>query len=164
MDLKILSLENALNFNPVKPTYAIRIFKAEDKDVAASKLIDSPLYMHITNYRFENNNNNEQSFRTENESTRIDKVVTRAIVEDFSEYYKNIECLLIHCSTGKNRSPAVAIALNDIFALGHDSIKLMKKYKQCDKYAYLQVLLAGIQHIIDEKRKEKYLLLSGIMC
>ena len=47
------------------------------------------------------------------------------MLTDFREYVGRVDTFMTHCSRGKNRSPSVAVALNDIFNLGNDSRTLI---------------------------------------
>ena len=122
MDLHILSLPDAIEFLPDKPTYAIRIFSSWDNQRKIRPLQSSELYTSINQYVFDDND------RAEVGPIWFDKGLAKKIMEDFKENKSSAEALLVHCSIGKNRSPAIAIALNEIFNLGHNSEELKQKY------------------------------------
>lgn len=136
MDLLIFSLGDAINFQPVKQTYAIRIYSSGYSEWMSSlKLKDSSIYAKIKEYVFDDNDN----FFKGGPLT-IDEAIARTIINDFKEEEENIEALLVHCTKGQNRSPAVAMALNDIFTLGHDTRELRRKYPFANGYVYCMLV------------------------
>lgn len=134
MDIHIFSLEEALDFVPSKPTYAIRIFsKAEHSSWLQLK--PSEFYKTVATYVFDDNDEFYQAG-----PKTIDDATAASIVTDFAKHRDEVDALLVHCIRGKNRSPAVAIALNKIFRLGADSDALEKKYPAFNDYVH-QLLL-----------------------
>jgi predicted protein tyrosine phosphatase len=51
------------------------------------------------------------------------------ILDDFERYRNSTELLFVHCALSGSRSPAVAIALNDVHGLGHDSEAMKEEYR-----------------------------------
>jgi len=47
-----------------------------------------------------------------------------------------VEAILVHCSKGINRSPAVAMALNDLFGFGCDPDVLVKQHPEATHRPY----------------------------
>lgn len=58
------------------------------------------------------------------------------ILTEFNQHGRNCETLLVHCSRGENRGPAVAVALNEIFNLGHNTSLLKERYPEGRKHVY----------------------------
>ena len=77
------------------------------------------------------------------EGVLFEESMARQIIGDFSSDRDDCSTLLVHCARGINRSPAVAMALNDIFDLGHDTEKLKKKYSEANLYVYNLMRVVG---------------------
>ena len=135
MDLLIMSLLDAVEYEPNKPTGVIRIFSAYQKGdkIWERPMVDSPLYKHIRTYYFDDVV--FLDFVRENE-IRFDEGLAKKLLQNFSVDRKDFECLLVHCSRGINRSPAVGIALNEIFCLGQDADELKREYNKFRRYIY----------------------------
>lgn len=143
MDLLVQSLEEALSYQPDRPTYAIRIFSK----IRTSRppLQDSPLYTAINEYVFDD----VQPPRTwlswdkviswlglETGYIMMNETIAEELLLDFDREGRDCETLLVHCYAGVNRSPAVAVALNRIFDLGHDNDTLIKTYPESNWYIH----------------------------
>lgn len=135
-----MSVMDAVEYVPDKPTYAIRIYSSFHPEIMEFPLISDPLYRKIAEYVFDDNDKFFQAGRV-----TIDSNLARSIVTDFSTYRDKVQALLVHCTMGKNRSPAVAIALNEIFGLGHNTEALLKKYQACNRSVYAAILDAGMK-------------------
>lgn len=109
MDLHILSLDVAEKFVPDKPTYALRIFSSRR---TYEPLPANPLYLRISEYIFDDNVGPFQAG-----PISITDDIAREMVIDFAKYRDQVSALLVQCDRGINRSPAVAVALNDVFGL-----------------------------------------------
>lgn len=132
MDLLIMSLQDAVDHIPDKPTYVIRIGSSNYNYNSQFPLQDSSSYVHIVEYVFDDN----EPPLFELGPKTIDEFLAKSILEDFSKYKDNVEALLVHCSRGKNRAPAVGMALNETFGLGHNTEELKKKYGQANRHVY----------------------------
>jgi len=75
--------------------------------------------------------------------TTITKDIADTLVQDFAESRNSVEALLVHCTRGRNRSPAVAIELNEIFGLGHNSEELKDKFNESNWEVYKTILESG---------------------
>jgi len=136
MDLKIFGLMEAVDYQPINPTYVIRIgSKRSDFKFA---LQESGLYT-VVEYLFDDNDPTRWGKLSKNSIT-IDEVIARSILSDFKEKGLDKETLLVHCSMGKNRSPAVGIALNEIYNLGHNTEELKKRFPEANWYVYETLL------------------------
>ena len=85
----------------------------------------------ISEYVFDDNNEFYQA-----SLVTIDEKIARKILNDFEKKGIDKETLLVHCSLGKNRSSAVAIALNEIYNLGNDTRRLKKRFSEFNEYVY----------------------------
>ena len=130
MEMNILGLEAAMNFTPTKPTYAIRIDSAI-VPFAGLELQPSGLYT-IVQYVFDDIDPHKRSGR----GRLFDTPIATELLEDFAARGRHHEELLIHCMAGKNRSPAVGMALNAIFGLGYDAGKLQEQFPEPTWHVY----------------------------
>lgn len=135
MDVHILGFMEAINFEPVKRTYAIRIQDGSRKD--RLKLKDSPLYRQIAEYIF------DDVEQPDGKKLPISQSIADKLVRDFALQRSEVDALLVHCGLGRNRSPAVAIALNEIFFLGQDTQGLKSQYSEFNQLVYNEILAAG---------------------
>ncbi len=138
-----MSLEEALVHVPTQPTYAIRIKwtriyrGGKDPDETFGELQPSPLYT-IRTYSFDDvcfSGSQDEEGSGEDRSG-ITREIADEIVRDFAIAGCSKEVLLVHCVAGVSRSPAVAMALNDIFHLGVRSRMLAEKYPSYNKFVY----------------------------
>ena len=116
----------ALDHVPTEATYAIRIHsRPNDRYIP----FNSELYT-IDRYFFAD--------RTPEygEGILFDEDLATKVLTNFRERGLGKETLLIHCIQGKNRSPAVGIALNEIFELGHSTDKLKEQYPEANWHVY----------------------------
>ncbi len=140
MDLNILDWRGALEHEPQKPTYAIRIFGTYVQP-PIPELKNSPFYERIATYVFDD-------LIERPSSILITPEIAQEIIGDFSRYRDRASALVVHCSRGKNRSPAVAMALNDLFSLGHVSLghgpeTLERRFQDYNRKVYRTVMEAG---------------------
>lgn len=132
MNLHILSLWDAIKFQPDKPTYAIRLFSSFNAYEDRGSLQKTQLYRRIAEYVFDDNDT--YPFRVEVGPKWFNEKIAKNIILGFANYKAEVKALLVHCDRGKNRSPSVALALNEIFDLSHDPDVLMQRH---DKYNHL---------------------------
>src|SRR3989338_1330460 len=69
-------------------------------------------------------------------SITFNEEIADRLLEDFAKEGRTREVLLVHCTRGINRSPAVGIALNDIFNLGQDSGQLKATFPESNWFVY----------------------------
>lgn len=129
-----MSLRDAIQHQPCKLTYAISIFSSWSNEKDKVPLQESPMYRRIVKYIF------DDCVESDKNNVAIDSYMAESIVRNFAEYKDAVDALLVHCILGKNRSPAVAIALNEIFELGHDRDKLKEKYSKFNWHVYEKLL------------------------
>ena len=145
MDLHILSSFKAEKFMPSKPTYALRIFSSNHPSLPIPekpKLQASNHYIGIGEYTFDDN-----EWRAVVGPVSITEEIADSIVQTIEQFRHRMEALIVHCGRGINRSPAVAIALNDIFHFGHDSDALKKNFPQFNKDVYRAIKSAWERYI-----------------
>lgn len=94
----------------------------------------SPLYT-IARYEFDDDVPGSYTSKLPGSCLFTEDLAAR-ILRDFQERGSDKETLLVHCLRGENRSPAVGIALNEIFHLGHDTAALKRKYPHLNQYIY----------------------------
>jgi predicted protein tyrosine phosphatase len=149
-DIHILSLEEALSFIPDEPTYAIRISSPYDNNTQYP-LMESPHYRAVHHYLFDDMwpgmPEDFYSYLLEEQYKPFTTETAHQIIDDFSRVVDSIDSLLVHCQYGLNRSPAVAIALNDIFELGEDSAFLKQHYPEYRRFIYKTLLEAGEEYL-----------------
>jgi predicted protein tyrosine phosphatase len=145
MKIKIMSIQEALAYQPQVPTYAIRI---HGKDTYSS-LQDSPHYKVIHEYFFLDLN--PEIFEEHHGTAQIERVgrdsffnkeKAKKIISDFEKGREGCLELLVHCHAGVSRSPAIAFALNEIFDLRLDYDSLHIQFTATQKYFYKIMLEA----------------------
>jgi len=121
-------------FEPQKSTYVVRIFSSWHRAWDRQQIRDSSFYTRIREYIFDDVEPQSRTLK----ATEIlfTPEIAQEIIQDFVLYKDSIEALVVHCSLGRNRSPAVAIALNEIFELGYDTKALKKQYNEANWHVY----------------------------
>src|SRR3989338_10747350 len=132
IELLIMSRGDISTYNPPVPTYVIQI--SSSFDPAVDPLIDSEFYTR-RHYIFDDNDH-----RFKAGPVFLDDHIAQAIVSDFQSNMAQVQALIVQCSLGRNRSPAVAIALNDLFSLGYDSEILKKQYPVFNRAIYDKII------------------------
>lgn len=129
-----MGLGQAVSHCPAKPTYAIRIWSNFDDSLFRGMfpLRGSANYKSVREYTFDAVSDQEKRLLTPE--------IARQIITDFGEGRSECGELLVHCSKGESRSPAVAIALNEIFSLGEDMEKLKNVYSEANWRVYETIL------------------------
>ena len=142
MKIRIRSLEGAILHEPQCPTYAIRIYNSEkmfgkeEAERARKPLRPSLNYNTIIGYEFDDID--PGNIR----GVLFDEKIAKKIIEDFELNKKSCEELLVYCMLGRNRSPAVAIALNEIFSLGENPDLLKLIYRFYTRHVYQTMIEA----------------------
>lgn len=129
MDLLIMGLLDSMAYEPTNRTYAIRIDSSFSPFGEGFNLQVSSLYT-IVQYCFDDRSPRRGYGKL------FDVKMARKLLTDFKERGLGQDTLLVHCTRGRNRSPAVGIALNEIFKLGHDGEALKKQYPQSTWFVY----------------------------
>ncbi len=140
MNIHIRGNRTASTYLPVVPTLALQIFDSYPGSPKTT-LRDSPLFT-ICSYTFDDIDSDQ--LLEHYPQTDVNKLVERhvlfnkplaqEILNDFTTKRVNNLDLLIHCTLGASRSPAVAIALNEIFNLGQQNLK--EQYPAYNHFVY----------------------------
>jgi len=141
MELLITSLMDAIKYHPVKKTYAIRISSEFTIDHLYD-LIESDNWVSIASYVFDDVWPGMPG-GLRSRDVVFNEDLAQSILTDFKEYLPQTEILLVQCQRGMNRSPAIGIALNEIFGLGYDSDSLKEKYPEYRPFVYDTLLKVG---------------------
>ncbi len=132
IELLIKDAKEAGKFIARKRTAAFRIWNVDPKRNTdylsvvrgAEKTFD---------YRFDDIKPGEV---TTKDDVIFDETIARKAIEDFRSILPWAECALIHCTGGKSRSPAFAIAYNEIFNLGHWTLLMIMQHTQYNRLVY----------------------------
>lgn len=139
MRIRILPYLEAIRLEPKAPTYAIRIFgtKPSSRVRSETPLSSRGNWVCVQKYEFDDLTSYTPGQRL------FGRAIATRIITDFEPYREVCEQLLVHCFAGRSRSPAVAIALNDIFDLGYDSERMMANFPRYNKFVYLKMRAAA---------------------
>lgn len=147
MKIKILNHNEAEKFVPSDRTYAIRI---GSPGIIFEQLVDSPLYVRVNEYIFNDRYPRSYPLRRFITSLRyIDRIkifeekIAKSILNDFKQSGIDSDTLLVHCRHGGGRSPAVALAINEIFDLGESSLKIKLKFPGFNTFVYHELIKAS---------------------
>jgi hypothetical protein len=67
-------------------------------------------------------------------SILFDEDLAKKILNDFENVQDKTENVMVHCTFGKNRSPAMGIAMNEIYGWGNEGLK--EKFPHYRRYIY----------------------------
>jgi len=73
----------------------------------------------------------------------FDVGLARRMIIDFEKQYRSVDALLVHCAFGACRAPTYALAMNDLFDLGFDSVWLRQRYKLISWHMYRTIMDVG---------------------
>lgn len=128
MRVLIMGRDGVAKHLPTKPTYCIRIFNSWDREGdkwARPPLKESPNWRTVREYVFDDA---DEIYRNPCENPIvINEEMARRIVKDFIDGREGCSELLVHCSRGKSRSPALALALGEVFGLDLDVEKVREE-------------------------------------
>ncbi|MDO8660508.1 MAG: hypothetical protein Q7K43_01340 [Candidatus Woesearchaeota archaeon] len=129
---------SALEFVPKIPTYVIRVWSEFQPPAERERysLQSNPNFKVIREYTFDDISPDYPHQDFSGKGTLFTSSIAERVIKDFEKDHIDCEALLVHCLLGRNRSPAVAIALNKIFKLGNDSEKLKGQYKGLNYHIY----------------------------
>jgi len=131
-----MDLWDATNHKPSDRTYLIQIALGNSLyDKSLDSVVEGKTYARRFIYKFADLFPGETR-----KGILFDKFIAERVIEDFRVGREGCGTLLVHCSQGQNRSPALGIALNDIFELGHDSEALRQKYDAFNQWVYKVML------------------------
>lgn len=132
-----MDVHDALTHNPLVPTYAIRILPGNPKwepFFPKGSLVNSPNYRVINQYVFDDVDPDYNPDPKNN--VMFNEAIATKMLTDFRDGRDGCSALLTHCTMGRNRSPAVAIALNVIFCLDQDPAMMKEKYSLYTRWVY----------------------------
>lgn len=135
----VLNYLQARNFEPKQPTLAIRIFDPDAKETFDGEWLNHPNApfpsgKYIAELRFifsDCDPDRGQKHIGQPFSANLAETLLRQV----QQYQGQFEQLVIHCNAGMNRSPAVAMALDEIFGWGSHYLGPRKKVIQTYKDA-----------------------------
>lgn len=124
MKVDVLSMSIAERYEPNVPTLAIRIFSTPYfAQAPREELFHRDKFVDVFEYTFDDVGYGELrdkcfmgKFRY-HQGKMLGPISARKIVADFESKIHEIDALMIHCYAGTSRSPAVALALNQLFNL-----------------------------------------------
>ena len=130
-------------FKPVVPTHVIQIISTYSQSGDSrlyDKAVENPMYVSKRRYVFDD----VWPGLHERDTGLITPVISGTIISDFVEAREaGCEGLVVHCTRGINRSPAVGMALNRIFELGYDQREMRQKFPEFTHYVYRIILEEG---------------------
>ncbi|MEK6757564.1 MAG: hypothetical protein AABX88_00400 [Nanoarchaeota archaeon] len=142
MRLTILPYRKAIIYEPQVKTLALRIFSSSHKNKEKRKLVNSELYQKISEYYF------DDLFVNDSPNELFSGDLARRMLNDVEKSINSCEEILIHCVLGKSRSPAVGIALNEIYNLGDDSQKLKNQFPNFNERVYQILIQENIKTLL----------------
>ena len=140
-----MGYRRAIQYTPKVPTLVIRILDSypESDNSSSLKLQDSSFFRTL-GYVFDDQDVDRllehypdyDLEKLAKKNVLFNNELAKKILSDFEKLRNGCLDLLVHCTLGGSRSPAVAIALNEIFDLGHDSDELKKRYSAYNQFVY----------------------------
>lgn len=73
--------------------------------------------------------------------TLFDENIAKKILRDFEGVQGDVETVVVHCWRGKNRSPAIGIAMNEIYGWGIPGLK--EKFPGHRRFVYDKMMEVG---------------------
>jgi len=146
MELLIMDRTEAVEYKPLHLTYAIRIgFGGRKHPNYQFEPLKKPELCRTHFYFFDDLEPRHLSWGIRGISFTPE--IAEEVITDFEEGRKDCNTLLAHRSRGKNRSPAIGMALNDIFSLGHHSAELKSQFPAYNQWVY-QVMMKTFDNMI----------------
>jgi len=152
MNLIIKSRPGAEQHTSTVKTYAIRI---HGKKVGGWHELVHPDCV-VDTYEFDDIDD-EEYYSGIPDVTLFDVDKGILVIRNFIAHRGDCLDLLVHCEEGKSRSPAIGLALNDIFDLGQDSLALTKKYVTLNDYIYGVMICAAQGLLLLDEAKLKHM-------
>ncbi len=149
MKIHIKDGSYALLHTPTKLTYAIRISSDIGK---LPDLRKSEFYRVIKKYEFGDVTPEDLAGDSYGcQEKLLDEDIAKQIIMDFSSGRERCLELFVHCFAGRGRSPAVAIALNEIFDLGNDFSEAGLAYPDLNRFVYKTLIRVAGDMNFDKK-------------
>lgn len=116
MNIFIIDRFNGSIYNPSDRTAMIRIFETDKTEMIP--LVYKEKFDNVFEYFFDDIDKESWG-----DYRGINNEIAKQIIKDFATIKDKIDTLIVHCRAGVSRSPAVALALNDIFELNCLDVK-----------------------------------------
>ncbi len=141
MTIYVMGCEEAAIFFPLRPTLVMRILNPGVESLAAP--LRNSLLFCIKEYCFEDVDKDTLTRNYPNfdlsrlaERQIFTPIIAQAILRDFSNEADNYKDHLFHCTQGISRSPAVAIALNELYLKNDEAAAMKKRFPKYNRYVY----------------------------
>ncbi len=140
-----MGYRRAIQYTPKVQTLAIRIFDSyPGSDNSSSLKLQDSSFFRILGYVFDDQDvdrllEHYPDYDLEGLTKRnllFNDELAKKILSDFQRLRDGCLDLLVHCTLGGSRSPAVGIALNEIFDLGYDSGELKERFSVYNRFVY----------------------------
>ena len=126
-----MNYREALEHRAEEQTYVIRI-RHSDHEKPLRELRNQDM-LKIHEYVFDDTLPGIYDFTR---GALFDVKMAQKVIQDFIDGKDSCSALLIHCARGQSRSPAVGIALDEIFNLGNDPEKLKTMHPRYNQHIY----------------------------
>jgi predicted protein tyrosine phosphatase len=161
MKITVLSLKEVRTYRPTEPSCLIRIFGNEESYHEESKIegsfLNSAVYFFDDVDLYLEANYGKEHLRKMIQSDNpqlFHKSLALKIISEFDTWNRppSLEELVVHCYVGAGRSPAVAMALNEIFQLGWQTQDLIKRYPEYNQYVFEVMVRAGQDYLLNQQK------------
>jgi hypothetical protein len=159
MKITILSLKEVQIYQPADSACLIRIFGNEESyqeysHVEGSFVKSAVYFFDDFDLYLEAQSGTEhlkKIIHTENPQI-FHKNLAVNIISEFDTWkrHESFEELVVHCYLGAGRSPAIALALNEIFQLGCRTQDLIKLYSEYNEYIFDVMVAVGKNYLLSE--------------
>jgi len=133
MDIHVLNREMAGKYVPDKPEILIGILNSKPPENVPVNVVPSNFRLAYLTYVVDDIDEKFEDY------ILISRDTASRIVDDFLRYRDRIEGFAVHCLAGLSRSPAVAVALNECFSLGHEQREFFSEYYTVNYAVYLAI-------------------------
>lgn len=159
-EILVLSAVEAIDFMPAKDreTYIIRIFDQRYPLLPFRYPLNNVVFVDCFDFMHFDIVSGDRKADYKCILNAGNKLFTRrdanSLLDNFTSHFKEGMNLMVHCFQGRNRSPAVALALNDLFDLGHDYL-WYKHRDEYDDHVYKKILGAALfKDAVSNEKKE----------
>jgi len=161
MLITVLSLKEVKTYRPTQLSYLIRIFGNEesyheDPKIEGYFLNHAVYFFDDVDLYLESNYGKEhlrQIIRSEHPQLFHKRLALKIISEfDTRNRQSSFDELVVHCYLGAGRSPAVAMALNEIFQLGYQIQDLINRYPEYNQYVFEVMVQTGQEYLFNKQK------------
>ncbi len=149
LKLFVTSLYEAMEIEPEENTAIIRIFgHSTAREINEYPLEHSEDFETILTYVFNDIDPEIDYVAKSDMMLAFTEDIAYTIIDDFKEEIldNDIEVLYLHCYQGQRRSPAIAMALNEIFKLENDDTINEFEFPDYNQYVYNTLLAVAEQN------------------